>query len=299
MCDIWKDPTAREISAAELARHAEDIAALGVEWVVLSGGEPLMHSDLFQLCRMLRSLRVRITLLSSGLLLRRHAERINEHIDEVIVSLDGPEPVHDEIRGVRGAFRLLREGVETLRCPVDARSTVQSRNCSLLRQTADAAHDLGLRSVSFLAADLTSEAFNRPGGWQPEQANKVALDATQLAALENEIEQFVAERSSDFTSRFIRESPAKLRRIAAHFRTHLEQKLPVAPRCNAPWVSAVIESDGTIRPCFFHAPIGNLARRGLIDVINGPEAVQFRTSLRVEENPVCKRCVCSLHAAVT
>ena len=77
---------------------------LGVEWVVLSGGEPLMHSDLFRLCRMLRAMGIRITLLSSGLLLKRNARAIVEHVDEVIVSLDGPEAVHDAIRGGLGPF---------------------------------------------------------------------------------------------------------------------------------------------------------------------------------------------------
>ena len=53
MCDIWKATEAREISAEDLERHVESIEQLGVEWVVLSGGEPLMHSDLFRLCAIL------------------------------------------------------------------------------------------------------------------------------------------------------------------------------------------------------------------------------------------------------
>jgi hypothetical protein len=36
-------------------------------------------------------------------------------------------------------------------------------------------------------------------------------------------------------------------------------KSHVAPRCNAPWVSAVVETDGAVRPCFFQQAIGNLA----------------------------------------
>src|SRR5437868_15354363 len=50
MCDIWKVTDSREISAEDLERHGASIERLGVEWVVLSGGEPLMHSDLFRLC---------------------------------------------------------------------------------------------------------------------------------------------------------------------------------------------------------------------------------------------------------
>ena len=66
---------------------------------------------------------------------------------------------------------------------------------------------------------------------------------------------------SNAGSGFVLENPDKLRRIVHHFRAHLGLAEPVAPRCNAPWVSAVIESDGTVRPCFFHEPIGNATGR--------------------------------------
>ena len=294
MCDIWKNPAARELSPAELERHVADIAALSVRWVVLSGGEPLMHSDLFRLCAMLRSLGIKVTLLSSGLLLARYAEQINQHVDEVIVSLDGPPAVHDAIRAVTNAFRLLEDGVRQLACPVDARCTVQKRNAAHLAETAVTARALGLRSLSFLAADVTSEAFNRSGGWPIARARLVSLSAEDLAVLETQIDALIARPQDGF----IRESPEKLRRIAHHFRAHLGLVPPVAPRCNAPWVSAVIESDGTVRPCFFHEPVGSLAGRTLLEVINGPEAVRFRETLRVEENKTCRRCVCSLYVPV-
>src|SRR5580693_7974680 len=168
MCDIWKTDTVQEISAAELERHGEDIARLSVQWVVFSGGEPLMHSDLFRLCRFLRKRNIRTTLLSTGLLIERNASQIVDCIDDVIVSLDGPPEIHDAIRRVPRAFDLLAAGVSALhrRKPdlaVSARSTVQSQNCAHLRATVDAARDIGLRSISFLATDVSSEAFNRLG----------------------------------------------------------------------------------------------------------------------------------------
>ena len=45
-------------------------SALGVRWVVFSGGEPLMHSDLFRLSDRLRESGIRTTILTTGLLLR-------------------------------------------------------------------------------------------------------------------------------------------------------------------------------------------------------------------------------------
>jgi MoaA/NifB/PqqE/SkfB family radical SAM enzyme len=297
MCDIWKIDTAQEISASELERHLEDMRRLRVEWVVFSGGEPLMHSDLFRLADLLRANGIRTTLLSTGLLLKRHAARIVQSIGEVIVSLDGPPEVHDVIRRVTGAHRMLSDGVLALHAidpayPVSARTTVQRANRAALRATIASAREIGLRSISFLAADVTSHAFNRPDGWSPERQSGVALAPEDLAALEQEIEALISEES---TGEFVAESSQKLRKIVQHFRAHLGLAVAHAPRCNAPWVSAVVESDGTVRPCFFHEPIGNARTEGLAAAINGPRAIAFRQSLRIAENPVCRRCVCSLY----
>ncbi len=295
MCDIWKTSDATEIGAADLMRHAADIEALAVRWVVFSGGEPLMHSDLFRLCAILRPLGIRLTLLSTGLLLKRHARRIVENLDEVIVSLDGPAPIHDRIRRVAGAFESMAEGIAELRSlrpdfQIAARCTVQKQNHASLADTARAARSLRLDSISFLAADLASTAFNRPEPWPADRQGEVGLDVDEIRVLESEIEALIAEYSG-----VVRERPVNLDRIAHHFRVHLGLAAPVAPRCNAPWVSAVLESDGTVRPCFFHEPIGNARQQTLRDVLTGSRAVEFRQSLRVAENPVCRRCVCSLY----
>jgi len=294
MCDIWKLTDAREISPAELHRHLGDIEALGVEWVVFTGGEPLMHSDLFQLAAMLRARGLRITLLSTGLLLERHAEAIAATMDDVIVSLDGPPTVHDAIRRVPAAFEMLANGVRALHrlkpdFPVSARCTIQAANAAQLRATVITARDIGLRTISFLAADLTSNAFNRPQEWP---ANRQAQVAPLLAELEHEMNALVAEYPDDG---FVVESPAKLQRIVDHFRADFGVQPHIAPRCNAPWVSAVLESNGDVRPCFFHPPLGNTSGTSLLAVLNGPRAVAFRESLDVAANPVCRRCVCSLY----
>jgi Fe-coproporphyrin III synthase len=297
MCDIWKDTGKSEISVQDLERHLEDFERLSVEWVVLSGGEPLMHSDLFRLCALLRKRSIRITLLSTGLLLDRHAGSIVNSLDDVIVSLDGPLRVHDEVRRVPGAFSLLERGIRAIHAlnpsfPVAARSTVQRSNHACLRETARAAKDLGLKSISFLAADLTSKAFNRPQGWTADRQARIALDEREISVLEHELDALASEWSG---SGFVVETREKLHRIVLHYRAHLNLCQPVSPTCNAPWVSAVVESDGTLRPCFFHKSIGRLNGETLLDVLNSFEAQHFRSSLNVSNNPICQRCVCSLN----
>jgi hypothetical protein len=153
---------------------------------------------------------------------------------------------------------------------------------------------LNLNSISFLAADLGPGAFNHEEQWLGESVTGVALTGIEVEEIGAEIDQLIVECDEDIRSRFLRETPEKLRRIGMHFRAHLGQIPAVAPRCNAPWVSAVIEADGSVRPCFFHRPFGKIDSGTLADIINSGSAVRFRAELNISDNTICRKCVCSL-----
>ena len=299
MCDIWRIRQVREITVADLQPHVQSFLALHVRWVVFSGGEPQLHTDLAGLANLFRERGIRVTLLTAGLLLEAHARSITSVIDDIIVSLDGPEEIHNQIRGVPRAFDLLARGVAAIRkarprMMVSGRSTVQKANFRYLRETVHTARRLGLNSISFLAADLTSEAFNRPGGWPAGRQTAIALDWHEADALDQEVETLIREHAEDITSGYITESPQKLRRISLHFRAHLGQVPAAAPRCNAPWVSAVIEADGTVRPCFFQRPLGNIREESFFEILNSRDAENFRRTLDIATDAICRNCVCSL-----
>lgn len=300
MCDIWRIRQAQEIMPSDLEEQLTSFRKLGVRWVVFSGGEPQLNEKWNYLARIVRSAGSRVTLLTAGLLLKSQAQIVADSVDDVIVSLDGPPALHNHVRRIPDAFEQMSEGVRALRqirpdMPVRARCTVQKANHRMLRAVIVAAKEISLTSISFLAADLTSSAFNHPQGWLPDRVNRVALMPEEADALAAEVERLIEEHHADMESGFVVESPDKLRRIVQHFRAHIGRAESVAPRCNAPWVSAVIESSGDVRPCFFHPVLGNIHRQALKDVINSPEALQFRSSLDVGSNEICRRCVCSLY----
>jgi MoaA/NifB/PqqE/SkfB family radical SAM enzyme len=303
MCDIWRIREVREIRPQDLAPHMESFRVLKVREVVFSGGEAQLNRDLRVLAEMLRGERIRLTLLTAGLLLRSRAEEVAEYMDEVIVSLDGPPEIHDRIRAVPDAFERLRAGVAAVRAlradiRFSARSTVQRENYHHLRDTVQTARELGVSSISFIATDTSSSAFNREQAWDAGRQQEIGIGVADLPELESEIEKLIEECGDEIRSGFIAENPAKLRRIARHFRASLELVDAEAPRCNAPWVSAVVEADGNVRPCFFHPPVGNIHHATFAEVVNGKEALRFRQSLDVASNPVCRQCVCSLYRPV-
>jgi Fe-coproporphyrin III synthase len=300
MCDIWRIRESKEITPADLEPQLSSFKALGVRWVVFSGGEPQLNEKWSYLAQMIRSTGSRVTLLTAGLLLKSQAHAVAESVDDVIVSLDGPAAMHNNIRRVSDAFERMSEGIRAVQrlrpdIPVRSRCTVQKANHESLRATVRTAREIGLTSISFLAADLTSSAFNRPDGWPPHRSGHVALTYPEIDELEREIDRLIDECRAELESGFVVETAQKLRRIIQHFRAHLGRSEHVAPRCNAPWVSAVIEASGDVRPCFFHSVLGNIHRQPLPDIINSPEAMRFRSSLDVAHNEVCQKCVCSLY----
>ena len=300
MCDIWKaNQNHQELSREDLARHVDAFRKLNVQRVVLSGGEALMHTHLWTLCKLLRDLRIKITLLSTGLLLKPHASDIVRWTDEVIVSLDGGREVHDAIRNVPRAYDRLAEGVAALRAissrfRVTARCVLQRRNFRDLPRILAAAHDLKLDQVSFLAADTFSTAFNRPESWDAGRVSDIALSPGEVDAFREILEETLRRHADDFGSGFIAESPDKLRRLPRTYAALNGDAAFPENTCNAPWVSAVIEADGTVRPCFFHRPLGNAHKQPLDALLNAPESIAFRRHLNVQNDPICRKCVCTL-----
>jgi Fe-coproporphyrin III synthase len=302
MCDIWKaNANGMELTAADLAPHILSLKDLGVRQVAFSGGEALMHSNLWALCAAIREqLGARITLLSTGLLLRRHAVEILRWCDEVIVSIDGSREVHDAIRNIPRAFDKLAEGVAALKdvapaFPIAGRCVVQRRNYMDLPVTVAAARQMGLDGISFLAADVSSEAFNRPGGWDGKRVSDVALTREEVDALRTVIEGMIAEPDAGVADGFVEGGADKLRALPRYYAALNGDAGFPAKRCNAPWVSAVVEADGLVRPCFFHEPIGDLSEAPLAEILNGPRAVAFRRNLRMDRDETCRRCVASLY----
>jgi MoaA/NifB/PqqE/SkfB family radical SAM enzyme len=301
MCDIWRTTTRDELSAGLIAQHIAEWQSLGVQRVVLSGGEALLHSHLWELCDVLRGAGIGITILSTGLLLRKHAAALVQRCDDVVVSLDGPEQIHNTIRNIPRAYELLADGVAAVkaadaRVSVTGRCTVQRSNFLHIRATVAAAHAIGLDRISFLAADVSTDAFNRPDGWDAERVMQVALDPEDLPLLEAELDALEQENAADFASGYIAEPALKLRRRLHQYYTALLGEAEFFPNnCNAPWVSSVIEADGTVRPCFFQPALGNINQAGsLVAILNSPDALSWRRGLDTHRDAICRKCVCTL-----
>jgi MoaA/NifB/PqqE/SkfB family radical SAM enzyme len=300
MCDIWKaNAEKREISVGELERHIAGIRRLRVKRVMLTGGEPLLHRNLFALCQRLRAESVSITLVTTGLLVGQYAEEIARTVGELVVSIDGPPEVHDEIRRTRGGFDRIARGLQVLaacarRPHVIARSVVQRANHAVLAETIQAVRGLAVDRLSFLSADVASSAFNRPEPWDAPRRSEIAVTRDLLPALSDAIRKVEVACPDLLTRGFVAGGSASLHRIHEYYSALAGLSRFPSVRCNAPWVSAVLEPGGQLRPCFFHPPYQSVESEPFDAALNAPMACEFRRGLDVATDPTCQRCVCSL-----
>jgi MoaA/NifB/PqqE/SkfB family radical SAM enzyme len=301
MCDIWKgNNNIKQLEEADIKKMLESMRQLNTKLVVMSGGEALMHPNFFRLCEIIKSHKINITLLSTGLLLKKYASEIIAKTDEVIVSLDGSKGIHDKIRNIPYAFDKLKEGVQELKrlnpkFRVTARCVIQKENFDDLPNIVEAAHEIGLDQISFLTADVITDAFNRPELWGEEKVCEIRLSPEELVRFKQVIENLIEIHSEEFKNKFIAESPEKLMRFYDYYAAFQGLTQFPSVRCNAPWVSTVIEADGTVRPCFFHEVIGDIRKNSLSEIINSDKSISFRKNLDVSTNAICEKCVCSLN----
>jgi len=126
-----------ELSTGEIYATMDDLKAFGVPVLILSGGEPLLHPDIFAISSRAKALGFYVGLSTNGTLIDRTLlPRIAAiGFDYVGVSLDGMRATHDRFRRKAGAYDASLAAVRLLR---DAGIKVGVR----FTLTQDNAHDL-------------------------------------------------------------------------------------------------------------------------------------------------------------
>jgi len=101
-----------ELIVEEWMQVVDEIATHQIPSLLLRGGEPFLFPGIIELLTYIRSKGIHISIDTNGTMLERFAEAI---VDlggiHLTISVDGPERIHDHIRGVNGTFDRLRRGV--------------------------------------------------------------------------------------------------------------------------------------------------------------------------------------------
>jgi Fe-coproporphyrin III synthase len=298
-CDYWRHGRA-DMTLNAVQRLMPNLEQLQTRVALLSGGEPLLNPEWQPIAHALRDMGLKVWLLTSGLSLAKHARGAAEVFEAITVSMDGTD--RETYRAIRGldALDKVCEGIRAAAAHGVApglRVTVQRANFRQLPDFISLAKELGARQVSFLAVDVANpHAFGRTDDF----GSDLALLPEDLPVLDVLLETMEKECVADFSSGFIAESPAKLRRILQYFSAINGIAPYPSVRCNAPEFSAVVGATGRVQPCFFiSGPAEALRGDGtalddLSGALNRERMSILRASIRAGERAECRTCVCSM-----
>jgi len=142
-------PYPGELGTEKCLRLLDEIAEVAKPVIILTGGEPLLRADIYEIAAYGDSKGLRMVLATNGTFVTDAvAEKlIASGIRRVSVSIDGPDPAsHDAFRGVPGAFTEAMAGIEAMKragMEFQINTTITQKNLLQIREIHDLAHALG------------------------------------------------------------------------------------------------------------------------------------------------------------
>ncbi len=167
----------RELSTSEALYLVDRMGALKVPLLFITGGEPFLRKDLYQILERAHRRGIRLVISTNATLIDDYvADRLKGFgVDYVAISLYGPREFHDDYVLVPGTFDKIMEAIERLRdrdIGVCIKTTVNAETYPHTRDTIELAKRLGARLVypcdliTAGRAEKLAEQRITPGEWR-------------------------------------------------------------------------------------------------------------------------------------
>jgi MoaA/NifB/PqqE/SkfB family radical SAM enzyme len=287
-------------------------------WIYLTGGEPLLSANFKEFVRAARQRHLVVHLQTNGTRLGEVAEFLVEAgVFAVSVSLDGPPDIHDEIRGHKGTFNRVQEGIKAL---LEARRNYHrpgpllGLNCTISRANLEYLPQM-VEWAATLQVDVLQiqhTMFNSPEKvdqhnemFSPEQVKNLGLDMVLPSIRPGKCYQSEI-KAEDLPK--LHASLGKARKLARGrvklvFMPHLPSKFiapyyldldyPFGLGCDFFWKSFRVYPDGTCSPCL-NLRVGNITEQSFAAIWNGTHMQRLRRFFANRLTPGCVRC-CQRH----
>ena len=171
MCNIWQLKKQDEISVSKFQKILSDPFFSEVQNVGITGGEPTLRDDLFELYKILPAVLPKLkgaSFITNGLLHEKTIEvysRINDFYSQKrlsfggMVSFDGVGEIHDKVRGKKNAFEKTSKALFGLR----SRGVQVTVCCTIVKENVYGIHDLlaWCKSNNFYVRFRIAEFINR------------------------------------------------------------------------------------------------------------------------------------------
>jgi radical SAM protein with 4Fe4S-binding SPASM domain len=278
----------QEISLPEVHDVVSEVAEMLAEWedqygIVFSpsfnitGGEPFLRHDIFEILRFITGRGFNAYLLSNGVLIdREKAQKIsNVGVRGVQVSIEGPKQVHEIIRG-KGSFSSAMIGVQHLLDAgiiVTLNVTLSDINADYFMEMVELSSSTGVQRLGFsrlVPSGRGTGLFRNM--LRKEKLKELYESILPLKVKGLEIvtgDPIVSQMSSD---------------------CHEDNGIIPIGGCAAGVSGVTILQDGTITPCRrLHVPIGNIRKDSLREVW-ATSKVLMKLRDRQSYTGKCRRC---------
>ena len=193
-------PYSGELSTEAALSLLDQIAQVGNPIVILTGGEPLLRSDIFQIARYGTDKGLRMVMAPNGTLINEvTAQKMAQSgIKRISISLDAADKdAHDAFRGVVGAFEGALRGIQFAKnagIEFQINTTISKRNFDQIPKIQKLAEELGAvahhifllvptgRGKYIIDQEISAEDYEKTLNWFYEQREKTKLQLKATCA---------------------------------------------------------------------------------------------------------------------
>jgi MoaA/NifB/PqqE/SkfB family radical SAM enzyme len=297
----------QEMGLADWQRLVDELASHQIHSLLLRGGEPFTFPGIIELLEYIHARDISISIDTNGTRIKEYAQAI-ARIGKIhlTISLDGPEPIHDEVRGVKGTYARVKEGLEALRQAEQEQGNPIGKSFNYTISPY-AIHGLGglPEAVRDLGGDVVAIVpyyyFPRAVGRAYEQELQAAFgcpaaswvgfhheeSGVPFELFQAQYRQYLAELKGMYDFPYMAFSEDEYRTWFADAVT------PVGlSRCSNIEQLIDIQPNGDANFCvdFPDYVIGNVREATIEAVWNSERAERFRAYRREKPLPVCQRC---------
>ncbi len=274
-CDASMESAEGDFNTEEAKALIDDIVSYAKPVLVLSGGEPLMRKDIFEIAAYGTEKGLRMCMATNGTLITdKVCKQMKESgIRMVSLSLDGSTAaIHDDFRSQKGAFAGTLRGIELLKkngVPFLINSSFTKRNQEDIKNVYKLAKEVGATAwYMFMIV---------PTGRGEEIMNELITADDYEEILEWHFHQEMDE--PDMLMRptcaphYYRITLQKTKEEAADYeRRNLTFSTGGSKGCIAAQVIALITQDGEVQPCsYFPRSAGNVKEKSFKDIWENSE----------------------------
>jgi len=266
--------------------------------------EPMVYKYLTESLQYAKEKNLFTSITTNALTLPQKAAELSDAgLSELFISLDGPEAIHNEIRGHASSFQKAIEGIEKLfslneRPEVSVFCVITEWNIGHLENFLKFFNKYPLKEIGFMHTNFTPDTLalehNKIYGEKYmatlSNTNEISPDKMDLNLLWKEI-QNIRSITWNFPVTFSPELTDKeeLQRF------YLRPESKFGKICNDAFRNIMIKSDGTVIPAHgrcYNLTIGNLYKQNLKEIWNSKVAGEFRKDLIKAGGlfPACSRC---------